>query len=51
MVDRVHSLYTMREWPVHGSTVDLTVADGHNSPKLGLAAQEASGLARVGEAD
>jgi hypothetical protein len=38
MVDRVHGLYTAREWLVHGSTVDLTVAGGRTSSELGLAA-------------
>jgi hypothetical protein len=37
-VDRVHKLWTAQGWPVHGSTVDLTVAGGRSSPELGLAA-------------
>jgi hypothetical protein len=27
---------TMQGWPVHGSTMDLTVADGRGSLELGL---------------
>jgi hypothetical protein len=36
-VDRVHRLWTTQGWPVHGSIVDLTMAGGQSSPKLGLA--------------
>jgi hypothetical protein len=28
--------WTAQGWPVHGSTVDSTVADGRGSPELGL---------------
>jgi hypothetical protein len=38
MVDHVHGLSTVRGGPVHGSTVDLTVAGGRSSPELDLAA-------------
>jgi hypothetical protein len=37
-VDQVHGLWTAQEWPVHGSTVDLTVTGGRSSLELGLAA-------------
>jgi hypothetical protein len=37
-VDRVHGLWTAQGWPVHGSTMDLTVAGGRGSPELSLAA-------------
>jgi hypothetical protein len=42
-VDRVHGLWTARGWPVHGSTVDLTVAGGRSSLELGLAAAPGHG--------
>jgi hypothetical protein len=42
-VDRVHGLWTAQGWPVHGSTVDLTVAGGRSSPELGLAAASVHG--------
>jgi hypothetical protein len=37
-VDRVHGLWTVQEWLVHGSTMDLTMAGGQSSPELGLVA-------------
>jgi hypothetical protein len=43
LVDRVHGLWTAQGWPVHGSTVDLTVAGGRSSPELGLAAASVHG--------
>jgi hypothetical protein len=30
--------WTMQGWPVHGSTMDSTVADGRGSLELGLTA-------------
>jgi hypothetical protein len=35
--------WTTSGWPVHGSTVDATVADGRGSPELGLAAAPSHG--------
>jgi hypothetical protein len=37
------SLWTAPGWPVHGSTVDTTVADGRGSLELGLAAAPGHG--------
>jgi hypothetical protein len=42
-VDHVHGLWTAQGWPVHGSTVDLTVAGGRSSPELGLVAASVHG--------
>jgi hypothetical protein len=36
VVDSVHVLVDRAGWPVHGSTVDSTVADGRGSLELGL---------------
>jgi hypothetical protein len=33
----IHKLWTAQGWPVHGSVVDSTVADGQSSPEPGLA--------------
>jgi hypothetical protein len=38
------SPWTATGWPVHGSTVDSTVADGRGSPELGLAAAPGHGV-------
>jgi hypothetical protein len=37
-VDRVHGLWTVQEWLVHGSTMDRTVAGGQSTLELGLVA-------------
>jgi hypothetical protein len=61
-VDRVHGLWIAQEWLVHGSTVDLTMADVWSSPELSLVAtlghdeakgrcgDSSGGLTLVGEA-
>jgi hypothetical protein len=33
----IHKLWTAQGWPIHGSVVDSTVADGQSSPEPGLA--------------
>jgi hypothetical protein len=43
VVDRVHRLWTAQEWPVHRSTMDLTVAGGRSSPELDIAAAPGHG--------
>jgi hypothetical protein len=44
MMDRVHGLWTVQGWPVHGSTVDLTVASGRSGARwLAVEALEARG--------
>jgi hypothetical protein len=46
-VDSVHGSVDAQGWPVQGSTVDSTVADGRGSLELGLtAAPGRSGLPR-----
>jgi hypothetical protein len=41
VVDSVHGLVDRAGWPVHGSTVDSTVANGWGLPELGLTAATA----------
>jgi hypothetical protein len=43
VVDSVHGSVDRVGWPVHGSTVDSTVADGRGSPELSLTATQGRG--------
>jgi hypothetical protein len=43
VVDSVHGSVDSAGGPVHGSTVDSTVADGRGSPELGLMAAPGRG--------
>jgi hypothetical protein len=43
VVDSVHGWMDCAGWPVHGCTVDCTMADGRGSPELGLTAAPGRG--------
>jgi hypothetical protein len=55
MVDRVHGLWTAQGWPVHGSTVDLTVVGSRSSPELSppiaMVSEKSSRMEKLGESN